>query len=187
MTTTTQTLDRAIRLLRGAGINGLRDADPNVWALVLNAAPRTVTDQGGRRTPMLDEHGTPVPLNPSDEEIMPAATHLATLGGQFVQAADLAAAVQARREGDRALRRARVADDVAQHGAWIPAGLADDVPAELAARRAFVAAIGGGATRVQAQAHAWRSIGRTPPELEAGRDRSADVRALIASLPQRAA
>lgn len=85
------------------------------------------------------------------------------------------------------MSRAFIAADVAQHGAWIPQGLADDVPAELAARRAFTAAIGGGATRAQAQAHAWRSIGRTPPALEAGRDRSSDVRALIASLPQRAA
>ena len=124
-----------------------------------------------------------MPLSPEDREVMPAAVQIAILGGRFVQAADLASAIQERREGDRAARRARIVADAQRHGPLLPEGLGDDVPAELAWRRAATAAVGAGATRAQAEAHAWRSIGRTPPQVGAGRDRSGDVRRLIAAVP----
>lgn len=184
MPVTDTTCADALTLLRGAGLGGLTDADPATWALVLNAAPRTVADQRtGRRTPLVDDRGVPVPLSPEDREVMPAAVQIATLGGRFVQAADLASAIQERREGDRAARRARIVADAQRHGPLLPEGLGDDVPAELAWRRAATAAVGAGATRAQAEAHAWRSIGRTPPQVGAGRDRSGAVRRLIAAGP----
>ena len=110
--------------------------------------------------------------------MLPAALTIASLGMHFIQAADLAATIQANREGDRATRNARIREDAQRNGALIPDGLGNDMTAELAWRRAATAAIGAGATRPQAEAHAWRTIGRTPPQVT-GRDRSADVRRLL--------
>ena len=96
-----------------------------------------------------------------------------------MQAADLAAAIQDRRHGDRQTRVARIRADAAAHGPLIPDGLGGDVAAELAWRRAATAAIGAGADRPRAEARAWAAIGRAPAALAPGADRSGDVRRLI--------
>lgn len=101
MTVTAAACEQAIRLLRGAGVAGLADASPDVWAAVLNAAPLTTIGAGGRRTPVTRPDGTTAVLGPEDREVLPAATRIASVGGRFVQAADLAAAIQDRRHGDR--------------------------------------------------------------------------------------
>ena len=160
---TPTTCKRALDLLRGAGINGLGDANPVTWADVLNAAPLTTTGDGGRRTPVTRPDGTPVMLRPADGEVMPAAMRIATLGGRFVQAADLAAAVQEVRQGDRSARAARIRADADARGPLLPVGLGGDAGTELAWRRAATAAVGAGATRQRAEAHAWAVVGRTPP------------------------
>lgn len=178
MTVTEKAVAQALTLLRDA-CGGLRDATPSTWAAILNAAPLTVTDAKGQRTPVRGETGQGIPLNPGDDEVLPAALTIASLGMHFIQAADLAATIQANREGDRATRNARIRKDAQRHGALIPDGLGDDVPAELAWRKAATSAIGAGATRTQAEAHAWRTIGQQPPQVT-GRDRSGDVRRLLA-------
>lgn len=183
MTVTETTCAQAIKLLREAGITGLGEARPATWAAVLNAAPRTVPADGGRRVPMRDERGVPVPLAIRDEEVMPAAVQIATLGGRFVQAADIAAAVTERREGDAATRSARIQADAQAHGPLIPSGLGGDVAAELAWRRAASAAVASGASRQQAEAHAWRVIGRAPAQVTAGGPSGRDAaRAAIKAL-----
>lgn len=185
MTVTETTCAQVIKLLREAGITGLGEARPATWAAVLNAAPRTVQD-GDRRVPMRDERGVPVPLNIRDEEVMPAAVQIATLGGRFVQAADIAAAVTERREGDAATRSARIQADAQAHGPLIPSGLGGDVAAELAWRRAASAAVASGASRQQAEAHAWRVIGRAPAQVTAGGPSGRDAaRAAIKALTRK--
>lgn len=179
MTVTAAACEQAIRLLRGAGVAGLADASPDVWAAVLNAAPLTTIGAGGRRTPVTRPDGTTAVLGPEDREVLPAATRIASVGGRFVQAADLAAAIQDRRHGDRQTRVARIRADAAAHGPLIPDGLGGDVAAELAWRRAATAAIGAGADRPRAEARAWAAIGRAPAALAPGADRSGDVRRLI--------
>lgn len=183
MTVTAAACEQAIRLLRGAGVTGLADASPDAWAAVLAAAPVTTTDGHGRRTPATRRDGSTVMLHPEDREVLPAATRIASVGARFVQAADLAAAIQDRRHGDRQARAARIRADAAAHGPLIPDGLGGDVAAELAWRRAATAAIGAGRPRAEAKARAWRTIGRTPPALAPAADRSADVRGLITACP----
>ena len=189
---TTEDAQRALDILRGAGVAGLRDADPSVWAMVVNAAPLTVTVRG-QREPVADSTGRVVRLDPRPEEVVPAATRMASLGVRLPQAADLAAAVQDRRDGDRAVRSARVAADAERHGPLVPEGLGGDVEAELAWRRYATAAIGAGATRAQAEAHAWKRIGRRRPALPAGGDvlgglagaeRAREVLRRLASTPE---
>lgn len=66
----------------------------------------------------------------------------------------------------RAIRRERadrVRAEEDAHGALLPAGLAGEPAAEAAWRRAALEAVGAGADREAAEAHAWRAIGRTPP------------------------
>ena len=122
---------RGLEILRGAGIAGLRDAQPAVWAVIINAAPLTTAARTGR-VPVTDERGQVIRLDPQPEEIAPAATRLASLGATLPQAADLAAAIQDWRTGDRAARSARITADVERHGPLVPDGLGDDVAAELA-------------------------------------------------------
>ena len=160
---------RGLEILRGAGIAGLRDAQPAVWAVIINAAPITVTTRDGR-VPVTDERGQVVRLDPRPEEVAPAATRMASLGVTLPQAADLAAAIQDRREGDRATRAALIQADAERHGPLLPEGPTLEAMAELAWRRAATAAVGAGATREQAVAHAWRAIGRTAPALPAAGD-----------------
>jgi hypothetical protein len=168
MTVTESVVADAIELLRTACVSGMRDATASTWAAILNASALTVTDEKTReRLPVCDERGIPVPLNPADREVMPAATRMATLGARFAQAADLAAAVQDLRAGDKATRNARIQADAQRHGLLLPEGLGADVDVEVAWRQAATAAIGAGATRDQAAAHAWRAVGRTPPAVEA--------------------
>ncbi len=72
-----------------------------------------------------------------------------------------------------AIRRARserVRAEESARGALIPDGLGDDAKAELAWRKAATAAVGRGASRPEAEALAWRTIGRHPPAVTAGRD-----------------
>ena len=183
MTVTAAACKRAIDFLRGAGVTGLASASPDVWASVLNAAPATVVDGRGRRTPVTRPDGTTGMLRPEDHEVMPAATRIASVGSRFVQAADLAAAIQDRRHGSRQARIARIRADADAHGTLIPDGLGHDVAAELAWRRAATAAVGAGAPRAVAEAHAWEVIGRTPPATVTAADRSRDVRRLITVRP----
>jgi hypothetical protein len=72
-----------------------------------------------------------------------------------------------------AVRRARsdrVRAEESARGALIPDGLGDDAKAELAWRKAATAAVGRGASRPEAEVLAWRTIGRRPPAVTAGRD-----------------
>lgn len=72
-----------------------------------------------------------------------------------------------------AIRRARserVRAEESARGALIPDGLGNDAKAELAWRKAATAAVGRGASRPEAEALAWRTIGRRPPAVTAGRD-----------------
>lgn len=161
---TVEDAQKALDVLRGAGIAGLKDADPNVWALILNAAPMTTTDKHGRQ-PLHDDNGQVIRLDPQPKEVVAAATRMAALGVKLPQAADLAVAIQDRREGDRELRAARVTKDAQDHGPLIPEGERLDVNRELAWKRAATHAIGAGATREQAIAHAWKTIGMGVPQL----------------------
>lgn len=72
-----------------------------------------------------------------------------------------------------AIRRARserVRAEESARGALIPDGLGNDARAELAWRKAATAAVGRGASRPEAEALAWRTIGRRPPAVTRGRD-----------------
>lgn len=72
-----------------------------------------------------------------------------------------------------AIRRARserVRTEESARGALIPDGLGANAKAELAWRKAAIAAVGRGASRPEAEALAWRTIGRRPPAVTAGRD-----------------
>lgn len=72
-----------------------------------------------------------------------------------------------------AIRRARserVRAEESARGALIPDGLGADAKAELAWRKAAIAAVGRGASRAEAEAAAWRAVGRRPPAVTAGRD-----------------
>lgn len=70
----------------------------------------------------------------------------------------------------RRARSERVRAEESARGALIPDGLGDDAKAELAWRKAATAAVGRGASRPEAEALAWRTIGRRPPAVTAGRD-----------------
>ena len=74
--------------------------------------------------------------------------------------------------------RVRAEEDA--RGALLPAGLAGEPAVEAAWRRAALEAVGAGAEREVAEAHAWRSIGRTPPPAimstaQSGRERARAV------------
>ena len=84
----------------------------------------------------------------------------------------------------RAIRRERadrVRAEEDAHGALLPMGLAGEPAAEAAWRRAALEAVGAGAGREAAEAHAWRAIGRTPPPpaisstAQSGRERARAV------------
>jgi len=64
----------------------------------------------------------------------------------------------------------RLRAEESARGALIPDGLGADAKAELAWRKAAIAAVGRGASRAEAEALAWRTIGRRPPAVTAGRD-----------------
>ena len=169
MSVTEQAVSRALTVLVGS-CTGLGQAKPAMWAVVLNASPFTASGPRGERVPVCDERGVPIPLNPTDAEVMPAAMALATTGIRFIQASTLAVAIQKAREGDAATRAALVQADAQRHGPLIPDGLGGDVAAELAWRAAATSAIAAGASRKEAEAHAWRLIGRQPPppQIEVG-------------------
>lgn len=166
MSVTEQAVSRALAVL-ATTCTGLKEAKPGPWAAALNAAPLTASGPRGERVPVRDEHGVPIPLNPTDAEVMPATMALVTTNVQFIQAGTLIAAIQETREGDAATRAALVQADAQRHGPLIPDGLGGDVAAELAWRAAATSAIAAGASRQEAEAHAWRLIGRTPPQIEA--------------------
>lgn len=72
-----------------------------------------------------------------------------------------------------AIRRARserVRAEESARGALIPDGLGNDAKAELAWRKAAIAAVGRGASRTEAEAAAWHAVGRRPPAVTRGRD-----------------
>lgn len=70
----------------------------------------------------------------------------------------------------RRARSERVRAEESARGALIPDGLGNDAKAELAWRKAAIAAVGRGASRAEAEVLAWRTIGRRPPAVTAGRD-----------------
>ena len=70
----------------------------------------------------------------------------------------------------RRARSERVRAEESARGALIPDGLGNDAKAELAWRKAATAAVGRGASRPEAEALAWRTIGRRPPAVTRGRD-----------------
>lgn len=70
----------------------------------------------------------------------------------------------------RRARSERVRAEESARGALIPDRLGADARAELAWRKAAIAAVGRGASRAEAEALAWRTIGRRPPAVTAGRD-----------------
>lgn len=70
----------------------------------------------------------------------------------------------------RRARSERVRAEESARGALIPDRLGADAKAELAWRKAAIAAVGRGASRAEAEALAWRTIGRRPPAVTAGGD-----------------
>lgn len=70
----------------------------------------------------------------------------------------------------RRARSERVRAEESARGALIPDRLGADAKAELAWRKAAIAAVGRGASRAEAEALAWRTIGRRPPAVTRGRD-----------------
>lgn len=64
----------------------------------------------------------------------------------------------------RAMRHDRVLQEEQRSGHLIPDGLGDTPLLEARWRKEAIRAIGMGATRQQAGAHAWQRIGRTPPD-----------------------
>lgn len=70
----------------------------------------------------------------------------------------------------RRARSERVRAEESARGALIPDRLGADAKAELAWRKAAIAAVGRGASRAEAEALAWRTIGRRPPAVTHGRD-----------------
>lgn len=70
----------------------------------------------------------------------------------------------------RRARSERVRAEESARGALIPDRLGADAKAELAWRKAAIAAVGRGASRAEAEALAWRAIGRRPPAVTRGRD-----------------
>ena len=70
----------------------------------------------------------------------------------------------------RRARSERVRAEESARGALIPDRLGADAKAELAWRKAAIAAVGRGASRAEAEALAWRAIGRRPPAVTRGGD-----------------
>lgn len=70
----------------------------------------------------------------------------------------------------RRARSERVRAEESARGALIPDRLGADAKAELAWRKAATAAVGRGASRPEAEALAWRTIGRRPPVVTRGGD-----------------
>ena len=70
----------------------------------------------------------------------------------------------------RRARSERVRAEESARGALIPDRLGADAKAELAWRKAAIAAVGRGASRAEAEALAWRTIGRRPPAVTRGGD-----------------
>lgn len=70
----------------------------------------------------------------------------------------------------RRARSERVRAEESARGALIPDRLGADAKAELAWRKTAIAAVGRGASRAEAEALAWRTIGRRPPAVTHGRD-----------------
>ena len=70
----------------------------------------------------------------------------------------------------RRARSERVRAEESARGALIPDRLGADARAELAWRKAAIAAVGRGASRAEAEALAWRAIGRRPPAVTRGGD-----------------
>ena len=70
----------------------------------------------------------------------------------------------------RRARSERVRAEESARGALIPDGLGNDAKAELAWRKAATAAVGRGASRPEAEALAWRTVGLRPPAVTRGRD-----------------
>ena len=70
----------------------------------------------------------------------------------------------------RRARSERVRAEESARGALIPDRLGADAKAELAWRKAAIAAVGRGASRAEAEAWAWRTIGRRPPAVTRGGD-----------------
>nr|DAE95301.1 MAG TPA: hypothetical protein [Caudoviricetes sp.] len=70
----------------------------------------------------------------------------------------------------RRARSERVRAEESARGVLIPDRLGADAKAELAWRKAAIAAVGRGASRAEAEALAWRTIGRRPPAVTAGGD-----------------
>lgn len=70
----------------------------------------------------------------------------------------------------RRARSERVRAEESARGALIPDRLGADAKVELAWRKAAIAAVGRGASRAEAEALAWRAIGRCPPAVTAGGD-----------------
>ena len=63
----------------------------------------------------------------------------------------------------RAMRGQRIRDELDARGNLLPDGLGDEPALEARWRKESLRALGQGATREQAAAHAWQSIGMTPP------------------------
>lgn len=70
----------------------------------------------------------------------------------------------------RRARSERVRAEESARGALIPDGLGNDARAELVWRKAAIAAVGRGASRAEAEALAWRTVGLRPPAVTTGRD-----------------
>lgn len=146
----------AVSYLAVAGATPVMDRQGEVWADYLN-------------------HG----VNPAASELPEAARRAirdwATEGRAYRIDVERFAQAIRRERADRV----RAEEDA--RGALLPAGLAGEPAVEAAWRRAALEAVGAGADREAAEAHAWRSIGRTPPPpaimstAQSGRERARAV------------
>lgn len=82
------------------------------------------------------------------------------------------------------LRRRRVKEFKATHGDVVPEGLGalEDAHVELTWRKALLTAVAAGATREQAEAYAWQTIGRTPPPAQPLITRAAFLKTQLAQI-----
>ena len=85
--------------------------------------------------------------------------------GQFLTPGDWLKAIRDLNAGDLEANRERLRREIGANGHFVTEGIED--PAEdVAWRQAATQAFMGGASRSQAEAHAWQSIGQSPPAIE---------------------
>ena len=150
---TTQAMGRVLYALTLANLNFAMRGQDAFWAQAVNAAAPDATESG----------------------LMAGAAWLATRRETSERApkvtpGDLLEAMRSAPSGSLAERRARLRDEIAAHGEFIPAGLGREPAVEIAWRRIAQERFMDGLDRDSAEDAAWDAIGRTPPPAIEGPD-----------------